>query len=140
MTEICFRDYFGDFLDSIFTSFTARQVKIEKDVEDICVSAKTAMSLGLIINEVATNAVKHGFSGKDEAVFPVKLNKNDENNQYELILSNTGKPFPENVHLENSETLGLRLIGALVAQIDGTIKLQKAPHPVFIIKFPEAEE
>ena len=94
------------------------------------------MPLGLIINEIATNAIKHGFNEKETAVFSIKMEKDKEKNQYELTLSNTGKPFPEEIDIENTDTLGLRLISALVAQIGGTIDLKRKPHPVFTIRFP----
>ncbi|MDZ7793229.1 MAG: sensor histidine kinase [Spirochaetia bacterium] len=136
VTEINCVDYFDDLLNSIFSSFTTRDVGIEKDIDDMYVSTKTAVSFGLIINEIATNAIKHGFTDKEEAVFTIEMKKDKENNQYEITLSNTGNPFPEDVDIESSETLGLRLINALVDQIEGTIELQKKPNPVFTIRFP----
>ena len=136
VTDINCRDYFDDLLNSIFTSFTTRQVRVEKDIEDIYVSTKTAMSLGLIVNEIATNAIKYGFTDKEEAVFTIEMKKEKENNQYKLTLSNTGNPFPEDIDIKSTNTLGLRLINALIAQLDGTIELQKKPKPVFTIRFP----
>jgi len=68
------------------------------------------------------------------------MEKDKKNNRYELTLSNTGNPFPESVIIESTDTLGLRLINALVAQIVGTIELQKKPIPVFTIRFPIREE
>ncbi|MDZ7794667.1 MAG: histidine kinase dimerization/phosphoacceptor domain -containing protein [Spirochaetia bacterium] len=140
VTEICCRDYFDDLLNSIFSTFTTQQVRTVENVEDLCVSTKTAMTLGLIINEIATNAIKHGFTDKEEAVFSVKMKEDTENHRYELTLSNTGNPFPEDIDIESTDTLGLRLINALVAQIEGTIKLQKKPNPFFTIRFPIGEE
>ena len=98
------------------------------------------MTLGLIINEIATNAVKYGFSDEEEAVFTIEMKKEKENNQHELTLSNSGNPFPEDINIESTGTLGLRLINALVAQIEGTIDLQKKPNPMFTISFPVGEK
>ena len=140
VTEISCRDYFDDLLNSIFFSFTKRQVKVNKDIDDEYVPTKTALTLGLIINEITTNAIKHGFSDKEEPVFSIKMEKNKENNQYELILANTGNPFPDEIDIENTNTLGLRLVDALIVQIDGTLELQKKPYPIFTIRFPIQEE
>jgi PAS domain S-box-containing protein len=136
VTEICLGDYFGDLLSSIFSSFTTRAVKIETTIDDLCVSTKVALALGLIVNEIATNAVKHGFSTREEAIFSIQMQKDRENRWYELTLSNTGNPFPDEISIDNSDTLGLRLISALVDQIHGTLELQKKPHPTFTIRFP----
>ncbi|TVR51762.1 MAG: PAS domain S-box protein [Spirochaetaceae bacterium] len=135
VTEICVKDYIGDLVTSIFSSFTSRRVRIEKDIDDFCVSTKVAVPLGLIVNEIATNAVKHGFSDDKEAFFFVKMKKDTENGRYALTLSNTGNAFPEEIDLNNPQTLGLRLISALTGQLGGTIELQRVPHPVFSIRF-----
>ncbi len=140
VAEISCPDYFGDLLSSIFSSFSRQRIRIEANIEEISVPTKSAVSLGLIVNEIATNAIKHGFSDAEEGVFSINMRRDEENRRYKLTLSNTGKPFPEGIEAESTETLGLRLINALVAQIDGTMVLQKSPHPVFTIVFPIEEE
>ncbi len=140
VTEISCREYFDDLLSSLFFSFTARQVRIDINVDEFSIPAKSAMPLGLIINEIATNAIKYGFTDKEETVFSIKMKKGKENNEYKLTLSNTGNPFPENIDIGSTTTLGFRLINALVSQIDGTINLKREPYPVFTIRFPIGEE
>jgi len=136
ITEISCQDYFEALLDSLFSSFTRGRVRIEKRIEDLYLTTKTAMTLGLIINEIATNAIKYGFTDNEEAVFLIKMEKDIKNSRYELNLSNTGNPFPEDVDIERSNTFGLRLINALVNQLDGTVELQRKPNPIFTIQFP----
>lgn len=137
VTELSVREYIGELLSSVFSSFSEQQVRIENDIDDILVPTKSAMSLGLIVNEIATNAIKHGFTDADEPLFYVKMEEERKNSRYELTLSNTGKPFPGEIDLNNPQTLGLRLVSALTAQLGGTIELQRAPHPVFTIRFPK---
>ena len=136
VTNICCRDYFDELLNSIFSSFSIYQVKIEANIDEISIPAKSAMSLGLIVNEIATNAIKHGFNEKEAAAFSVMMEKDKENNRYQLTLSNTGNPFPEEIDIANSDTLGLRLVSALTEQLGGTIDLKRVPRPVFTIRFP----
>ncbi len=136
VTEISCQDYFESLLDSIFSSFTRGKVKIENRIEDLYLTTKTAETLGLIINEIATNAIKHGFTDKEEAVFLIKMKKDINNTRYELNLSNTGKPFPKDVDIERTKTFGLHLINVLVAQLNGTVELQRKPNPMFTIRFP----
>ncbi|MFO7849469.1 MAG: histidine kinase, partial [Spirochaetia bacterium] len=62
--------------------------------------------------------------------------EDEEHCQYILKLSNTGNPFPEEIGPENPKKLGLQLVSTLVAQLNGTLELQKRPEPVFIIHFP----
>lgn len=111
-------------------------VSIIDSTGHISIPTRTAIPIGLIVNEIATNAIKHGFTEEGEAVFTVELWKETSENQYVLRISNTGRPFPENINLDNPDTLGLQLISALVNQLDGTIELKRTPHPVFTIWFP----
>ena len=64
------------------------------------------------------------------------MEKDKEKNRYELTISNTGNPFPEEIDIANSDTLGLRLISALTEQLGGTIDLKREPRPVFTVRFP----
>jgi PAS domain S-box-containing protein len=136
ISGISIHDYIQDLLNTVFTSFSEKPIELDIEVEDITLSTKTTVPLGLIINEIATNAIKYGFSEGDKAKFTIKLNRDKESNQFILIMSNTGGSFPEDIGLDNPKTLGLRLISALVEQLDGTIELEKEPYPLFRIKFP----
>lgn len=136
ITSLNLKDYIWDLLTTIFASFSAGAVRIETQVEDLFFSTKSTVSLGLLINEVATNAIKYGFIPGEEAVFTIKLWKNEDDQSCTLILSNNGRPFPENVDLQNPETLGLRLISILAEQIHGTVSLKKSPQTEFSILFP----
>lgn len=139
ITEISAQDYIYDLISTVFTTFTAYHVSTEYYIADISLKSKQAVSIGLILNEIATNAIKHGFTSEEKAVFSVEMKKEAANSQYRLTVSNTGKPFPEEVDLDNPHTLGLQIITTLVKQIEGTIELQKKPHTVFTISFPIEE-
>jgi two-component sensor histidine kinase len=69
-------------------------------------------------------------------VFSIKMEQDKEKNQYELTLSNTGSPFPEDIDIDNPQTLGLQFISALTAQLGGTGELQREPNMVCTIRFP----
>jgi PAS domain S-box-containing protein len=139
ITRIDFADYVRDLLQTIFSSFSGRPVKIESTIDDVPMKTKTAIPLGLIINEIATNAIKHGFSEDGEARFSVGLREDGPEGERVLTLANSGRPFPEDIDLDNPGTLGLRLISALVDQLGGSLELQRRPHPEFFIRFPAGD-
>ncbi|MCF7938556.1 MAG: hypothetical protein K9L68_08155 [Spirochaetales bacterium] len=131
------RDYVNELLHTIFSSFTEKYINLKSEIADITLDTKTAIPLGLIINEVATNAIKYGFDTGAEPVFSVTLKENTDQELYILTLSNNGRPFPEDIDLNNPNTLGLQLISVLTSQIKGNLELERAPHPVFTIRFPK---
>jgi len=130
------RDYLQDLLEAVFSSLTTQDVHIVNEIDDVLTDPDTAVPLGLIVNEVATNAIKHGFRPDEKPCFSVSLTSNPEDAGDTLTLSNTGAAFPEEIDLENAGTLGLQMIVGLTQQIGGTIELDKRPHPVFTIRLP----
>jgi two-component sensor histidine kinase len=106
---------------------------------DISIRTKAAVPIGLIINETATNAIKHGFTGEEDARFSVTMEADAEERNYVLTISNTGQPLPEDVDIKNPQTLGLQLIQALVSQLQGTLAVERRPNPTFTIRFPKSQ-
>jgi len=130
------KEYFQELLESIFSSTADRKVNIVNNIEDVNIHTETVIPLGLVVNEIATNAIKYGFTSDEEARFTIALAKEKGANEYTLTLSNSGKSFPEEIGLENPETMGLQLVSTLIYQLRGTIELQKNPFPIFTIRFP----
>lgn len=133
ITHIQLGDYIQDLLETVFSSFSDRPIRIDNRIGNITVKTKPAVSLGLIVNEIAVNAIKHGFTTDKEAVFSVSLEENADSYYY-MTLSNTGRPFPEDVDIHNPASLGLQLVGTLVQQLNGSLEIQKSPQPVFRLK------
>jgi PAS domain S-box-containing protein len=140
ITHINVREYLHDLLQTVFSSFASRNVHLEAAIDDISLRTKTAIPVGLIVNELATNALKHGFKEDEEALFKVNMGIDSERNEYYLVVSNTGHPFPEDIEVEESQSLGLQLVSSLLQQIRATLELRKRPNPVFSIRFPSEKE
>lgn len=88
-----------------------------------------AIPLGLIINEIASNAFKYALGDKGE--LNVKLEEIDDN--YRLTISDNGPGLPENV---GEGHLGMTLISLLCDQIDGDLKRESSPKGLtYIIVF-----
>ncbi len=138
ITQINLKDYFRDLLDTVF-SFSKIPARVEEQVDNIPLPTKTAISLGLIVNEIATNAIKHGFREVSSPVFFIGFRKDDGRNRFVLTLGNNGAAFPTEIDLDNPATLGLKLVSGLVEQLEGAIELKRGPHPLFTIRFPREE-
>jgi PAS domain S-box-containing protein len=137
ITSINIAEYLSDLISTIFYNFSDQEIEIIRDIEPVEIPTKTVVSLGLIVNEIATNALNHGFADTKDPSFSITMKQ--EGQDYILVLSNNGREFPAEINLDNPATLGLRLITALVQQIQGTLSLIRGPHPVFTIRFPSDE-
>jgi two-component sensor histidine kinase len=127
--------YIDDLLSDVFSFYSAGAVTVVVNGNGTALEPDTMVHIGLIVNELATNAMKYGFDPDEETPqFTVELYREGES--YVLTIANTGNPFPENIDLESPDTLGLQLVSALAGQMEGTIDLIRKPHPVFTLRFP----
>ena len=126
--------YLNNLIDSVLNTSPLGGVKRRVEVPEVWLSAKNAVAIGLIVNELATNAVKHGFNG-ETAEFYLSFSPADDSGEHTLIVSNTGNPFPEEVDYNSQNTLGLRLVSALVQQLNGTFEISRKPVTQFTMKF-----
>lgn len=91
---------------------------IKTDVKRLGVN--TLIPMGLMVNEIITNALKHAFDG-EEGKISIAFCK-AQSNEFDLHISDNGSGFPAGVDFENPETLGLELINTLTDQLDGTVR------------------
>jgi PAS domain S-box-containing protein len=138
--RLALKPYVQDLLSAVFSFSTRQPVVIDNDIDDIELSTKLTVPLGLILSELATNAAKHGFSRTQAPRFSVSMVIDAATSRYVLTVSNNGAPFPEEVGMNNCQTLGVRLVSALVGQLGGHIELSRTPHPVFTITWPMEED
>ncbi len=80
----------------------------------------TAIPLGLIVNEIITNALKHGFKRKKEGTITVHFKKLGSG-EIQLLIGDSGEGSKENPLDQKEETLGMMMINDLVEQIGATI-------------------
>ncbi|NBB89792.1 MAG: PAS domain S-box protein [Spirochaetes bacterium] len=128
------REYLHDLLTTVFSSFATREVSVEHRIPDIHVGSESAVPLGLLVNELATNAIQHGFHEEAEPWFRVVMEPAGD--EYALKVSNSGRPFPEKVDFENPDRLGLQLVQALSQQLGGSAELSQRAPATFVVRFP----
>jgi two-component sensor histidine kinase len=94
-----------------------------------------ATTLGLIINEILSNALKYAFPQNMSGRIMISL-KHCKNDMVELVFSDNGVGIPEDVDWRNGKTVGLNLIVLLAEnQLGGTVNLDRKEGTCFTIKF-----
>jgi two-component sensor histidine kinase len=134
--SVSFSEYSRGLLNEIFSAFSNRNVLIEIDAPALSLPVKTVIPLGLILNELATNAVKHGFNTLSRPRFSLRLSSDPASRIYSLNMSNSGNTFPGNLEDHHTGSAGLQLVRTLVNQIQSSISLEKDPETAFTICFP----
>lgn len=123
LSEINIREYISELIDFIGRSYEAdeQDITVEKDIEELDLDIEVAIPLGLILNELITNAFKHGFSESREGTLKVSLAKRE--GALVLQVADNGKGLPEDFDMENADSLGVTLIRGLTHQIEGELEI-----------------
>ncbi|MFU2192264.1 PAS domain S-box protein [Methanobacterium sp. MZD130B] len=139
LKSIDFGDYIRTLAMDLYRTYVTEpeRVKIDMNVENIMIDINTAIPLGLIINELLSNSMKHAFPGKKEGEINLEFGIKDD--EHFLIIRDDGIGFPSDVDYKNTSSLGLQLVNTLTRQINGEIELDATNGTKFIIKFKEME-
>lgn len=112
-----------------------REVKIEYELENVEMDVSSAIPIGLIMNELITNSIKHAFEDTEEPHIWIRLEKVGDK-LLELTVRDNGKGMEEEV--DNPEVgLGLDLIKSLTDQLDGksTFQNERGVHFHLVIPY-----
>ncbi len=110
--------------------FKSRNIKVVKQLDDVTIAKDSFINIGLIINELFTNANKHGFTDKGGTIY-ISMTKKDK---LKLEIYHTGNQL-ELAHIENTNGLGMQLVQGLSQQIDCTLNIKEGDFTKFIISF-----
>ena len=131
--------HFGarDFIESVIEAARqgfAADVKIICDEAEGDLSNDIAMPLALILNELLTNAVKHGLKGQSAGTIRVGLHKCADAESSVLYVEDEGSGF--NLEAVRARSSGLQLVQGLARQLRGRFEVTRVPTPRANVYFP----
>jgi len=166
LDSLDFSSYLRKLITDLIRSYKTENCRIQVNLNanSVFLGVDTAVSLGIIINELFTNAIKYAFPAETNGEIYILLlregDKEENGNKvsndisssrsldlksslsksrtcehFTLVFADNGKGFPEDIDFRNSTSLGLQLVNALVDQIVGNIELERNIGTKFIIKF-----
>jgi two-component sensor histidine kinase len=142
LARVDFGDYIRNLVKPLYESYAVGpgQVQLKMEVENTSLDIDTSIPLGLIINELVSNSLKHAFPGSQKGELYVLLGENkhegkDNEYDYTLIVKDNGIGFPADIDSRESESLGMLLIKTLVKQLHGVINVDTKKGTAFTIKF-----
>jgi len=130
-------DYISTLAADLFKTYTADSdlVTLNLNVDDVMVDINTMIPVGLIVNELLSNCLKHAFPDDKSGQIDINFHYNPP--KYLLTIGDDGVGFPENIDHKKTKSLGLRLVDILSDQIDGTVELKRDRGTQFCIEFEE---
>lgn len=120
LSKINFKSYLTELVHEITNSFPDdKKIKLEFDMENIELELTKAVPVGLIVNEVITNSLKHAFTPEIENP-TITIVLKTLFDKIQISVSDNGKGFT-NTDARKPTSLGITLIESLADQIDAKV-------------------
>ena len=138
LSRLNMAEYLNNLVSDILRSYSSVSIKVTSnvDVDDIYLNINTALPMGLMVNELVSNSIKHAFP-EGEGNISIKLEYDGE--KYILTVSDNGIGLPEDVDPFESSSLGLKLVNSLSIQLEGDLSVLRDGETTFILKFKELD-
>ena len=139
LARVDFADYIQALASSLFQSYQmSTKIRLRVEVQDVMLGIDQAIPCGLIVNELVSNALKHGFVDGDDGTVVVRF-ESAEGGRVALHVEDDGVGIAESIDVQTTESLGLNLVSILVSQLNGDITLENtAGTHVTVLFAPDA--
>jgi two-component sensor histidine kinase len=137
LSEVNMKGFVDNLIEQLPYVYSVQDTKITPNVyvADCLLPISIAVPVGLIVNELLTNAFKHAFVNRDEGNIWVSLGIS-EKGLVSLTVSDDGVGLPVDFDINSRKTLGLRLVKILTEdQLQGTLEVTGDCGTTFNIDF-----
>lgn len=127
--------YFNELLDALCAQFDPARIGFERRFDDMILDSSVLSPLGIIMNELITNACKYAFPCGKKGIVRVSVTVQPDGTAA-LVVADNGEPLPETFDISNQKGFGLVLVGGLADQIGGSVSLSRENGNAFTVRFP----
>lgn len=126
-------DQLTDYISQVFVKENT-EITIRNKAEPIALEISQAIPCGLILNELITNAYKHAFTGRDQGLVEVSVQK--EGDKIQVMVRDDGVGLPEEFSLASTNSLGMTLVETLISQLEADYEIKsKGEGTTIVISF-----
>jgi PAS domain S-box-containing protein len=137
--KISFPGYLRSLASVIAGTYNRRNVDLAIEADEVVMDIETSIPMGLIINEILSNAYKHAFPGERSGKISIRFSIDQQSGMNTLVLQDDGVGMPHGVPVEQYKSMGLQVVQILCAQIEATLVVVNDPGASFTITFlPES--
>jgi PAS domain S-box-containing protein len=138
LAQINFAEYLRDLAARVVRSSRVGQghVTLEINADEVYLPIETAIPCGLLLHELLSNCVKHGFPDSRSGTISVALGGHSPG-LYVLTVCDDGVGLPPGLDVPTAASLGLRLVRLLAAQIHGTLTFESGEGTTVTLSFGE---
>ncbi len=134
-TELAGKEYVETLIDTIAGIYPiASRLVLHKDIQEFNMDSKRLLSMGIVINELLSNAMKYAFT--DRASGSIHCILHLEDNEITLSIHDNGKGFPEGFNRTGNSGFGLPLVSMICQQLGGSFASVGTGGTLNIVKIP----
>ncbi len=109
-------------------------IRVAIEGEDVRLPMNQANHVALVLNELAQNAIEHGFIGGGEYVIEISIGVQQDH--VEIQVRNNGRPLPDGFDLASSKGMGLSICESIVRSgLAGKFAITQADMTVAVFTF-----
>lgn len=126
LTNINMEQFVPRFVEQLLNAYQSAGCRIEMHVEPVNLLIERAVPCSLILNELVTNALKYAFVDGRDGVISIGLchrNGTGSAQRVHMSVADNGVGIPAEVRVEDTGSLGMKLIRALAGQLGGTVQV-----------------
>jgi two-component sensor histidine kinase len=129
------KGYLEELIQTVRKTFIdSANIEVIPRIESFLLDAKKTSALGIIVNELLTNAMKYAFGGGQKGVITIDLTTKE--NEVELEIKDDGKGLPSGIDTGNGSGFGMLLIRLLTEQLKGRLSMENDRGFKVSIRFP----
>ncbi|PKL37435.1 MAG: hypothetical protein CVV44_13870 [Spirochaetae bacterium HGW-Spirochaetae-1] len=125
--------YLGRLCGSVMKVY-GKHTGVSMILDEVTMNVKKASVLGLILNELLTNAIKYARGGMEDGLIEVALHVRED--RVELSVADNGPGLPEDFPVQKEGALGLKLVDMMAQQLKGALTYESGEKTIFTIGFP----
>ncbi len=117
-------NYFVDLANNVRQMYSQGNLEIQVDSSPILLDLTSAIPLGLLINEMLTNSMRHGFKEDSQGKIVISMQLLEDGSKI-LRYADNGVGFPNGFIPEKATSIGLTIVFGLVSQLFGKVVPEK---------------
>jgi PAS domain S-box-containing protein len=135
ISSVSLKEYLPSLVADIARNFSnSTAITINTDIADITLDPKTSGTMGIIVNELLSNSLKHAFSNREEGQIWITAVPDDHH--LKIVVRDNGKGFSSDSQAAEKRNFGLNLVRMLTDQLSGTCSVDSREGTRWTIELP----
>ena len=125
MKGIEMENFINNLAVNLFSSYNVKKNKIllKTKIEPVSLDVDLVVLIGLVLNELISNALKYAFCKKETGTLFITLQQNEKEGELLLEVKDNGEGFPDGLNIYRTESFGYKLVKAFAQKLRARLEV-----------------